>query len=101
MAHRQLSQRGDQIIDLTGLRAHVEHPAAQSFFTPELARDFDCYVLYDMPGIEFKPGATPVFFDPPDDSGRDMIGEMVNIRITKTTPWSLQGKLVATPVVAS
>ncbi|MDA0799264.1 MAG: tRNA (N6-isopentenyl adenosine(37)-C2)-methylthiotransferase MiaB [Chloroflexi bacterium] len=42
-----------------------------------------------------------VFFDPPDDSGRDMIGEMVNIRITKTTPWSLQGKLVATPVVAS
>jgi type 1 glutamine amidotransferase len=47
--------------------AHVEHPAAQYFFTPRLAREFDCYVLYDMPGIEFKPGAPPVFFDPPDD----------------------------------
>jgi tRNA-2-methylthio-N6-dimethylallyladenosine synthase len=39
-----------------------------------------------------------VFFDPPDESGRDMMGEMVNIRITKTTPWSLQGKLVGVPV---
>jgi type 1 glutamine amidotransferase len=46
--------------------ANVEHPAAQSFFTPELARDFDCFVLYDMPGIEFVPGAPPVFFEPPD-----------------------------------
>ena len=47
--------------------AHVEHPAAQRFFTPELARDFDCFVLYDMPGIEFVPGAAPVFFPPSED----------------------------------
>jgi type 1 glutamine amidotransferase len=46
--------------------ANVEHPAAQRFFTPELAREFDCYVLYDMPGIEFVPGAAPIFFEPPD-----------------------------------
>ena len=46
--------------------ANVEHPAAQRFFTKELAHEFDCYVLYDMPGIEFVPGAAPVFFDPPD-----------------------------------
>jgi tRNA-2-methylthio-N6-dimethylallyladenosine synthase len=38
-----------------------------------------------------------VFFDPPDDSGRDMLGEMVSIRITKTSPWSLQGKMVTVP----
>ena len=46
--------------------ANVEHPAAQRFFTPELAREFDCYVLYDMPGIDFVPGVAPVFFSPPD-----------------------------------
>jgi type 1 glutamine amidotransferase len=46
--------------------AHVEHPAAQLFFTPGLASEFDCFVLYDMPGIEFLPGAAPIFFDPPD-----------------------------------
>ena len=39
-----------------------------------------------------------VFFDPPDDSGRDMLGQMVNIRITKTSPWSLQGELVTAPI---
>ncbi len=32
----------------------VEHPAAQLMFSPQIARNFDCYVLYDMPGIEFK-----------------------------------------------
>lgn len=32
----------------------VEHPAAQLLFTPAAASHFDCYVLYDMPGIEFK-----------------------------------------------
>lgn len=44
----------------------VEHPAAQRMFTPEFADDFDCYVLYDMPGIVFGPGG-PEFYDPPDD----------------------------------
>ncbi len=32
----------------------VEHPAAQYMFNPEFARNFDCYVMYDMPGIEFN-----------------------------------------------
>ncbi|RJG03381.1 ThuA domain-containing protein [Noviherbaspirillum sedimenti] len=45
----------------------VEHPAAQLMFTPETARHFDCYVLYDMPGIEFKRSGdgVPTFHAPP------------------------------------
>jgi len=46
--------------------SHAEHPAAQAFFDPVLAEPYDCFVLYDMPGIEFRPGDTPVFFDPPE-----------------------------------
>jgi len=42
----------------------VEQPAAQAFFTPEQARDWDAFVLYDMPGIEFRPDG-PRFHDPP------------------------------------
>lgn len=42
----------------------IEHPAAQKAFTPEFADGFDCYVLYDMPGIEFRPGGVPRFFEP-------------------------------------
>ena len=45
--------------------SHVEHPAAQLFFTPKLAEPFDCFVLYDMPGIEFRRGGPPRFFEPP------------------------------------
>ena len=44
----------------------VEHPAAQRMFTPEFASAFDCYVLYDMPGIVFTPTG-PEFYDPPAD----------------------------------
>lgn len=45
----------------------VEHPAAQLMFTPQVARNFDCYVLYDMPGIEFKRhgDGVPTFHEPP------------------------------------
>jgi uncharacterized protein len=45
----------------------VEHPAAQLMFAPQVARHFDCYVLYDMPGIEFKRhgDGVPVFHEPP------------------------------------
>lgn len=45
----------------------VEHPAAQLMFTPEAASHFDCYVLYDMPGIEFKRhgDGVPTFHPPP------------------------------------
>lgn len=45
--------------------SHVEHPAAQTFFTPEMAEPFDCFVLYDMPGINFRAGDAPEFFEPP------------------------------------
>lgn len=34
---------------------HVEHPAAQVFYNPELAKDYEAFVLYDMPGIFFNP----------------------------------------------
>ena len=46
----------------------VEHPAAQLLFTPEIARHFDCYVLYDMPGIQFVRDGDrkPIFHAPPD-----------------------------------
>jgi type 1 glutamine amidotransferase len=43
----------------------VEQPAAQAFFTPEAARPYHAIVLYDMPGIEFRPGAAPVLHAPP------------------------------------
>jgi type 1 glutamine amidotransferase len=43
---------------------HVEQPAAQTFFTPEHAAAWDATVLYDMPGIEFRPGAAPRFHEP-------------------------------------
>ncbi len=43
---------------------HVEQPAAQVFFDPELARDYDAFVCYDMPGIRFHPDG-PEFLTPP------------------------------------
>ncbi|MFN3233310.1 MAG: ThuA domain-containing protein [Alphaproteobacteria bacterium] len=43
----------------------VEHPAAQYMFNPDFAKNFDCYVMYDMPGIQFNPGGPPSFIDPP------------------------------------
>lgn len=45
----------------------VEHPAAQLLFNTQAARHFDCYVLYDMPGIEFKRHGDrkPLFHSPP------------------------------------
>ena len=35
---------------------HVEQPAAKLFFSPENAKNFDAFVMYDMPGIKFKKG---------------------------------------------
>lgn len=47
----------------------VEHPAAQLMFNPEFAKNFDCYVQYDMPGIEFNrdpnSDGRPRFVEPP------------------------------------
>ena len=42
----------------------VEHPAAQFMFNPEMASNFDCYVQYDMPGVQF--GSDPMYFEPPE-----------------------------------
>jgi uncharacterized protein len=42
----------------------VEQPAAQALFHPDRAGDFDVFVMYDMPGIEFT-GAAPRFASPP------------------------------------
>lgn len=46
----------------------VEHPAAQLLFNPHAASHFDCFVLYDMPGIEFvrEGDRKPIFHQPPD-----------------------------------
>lgn len=44
---------------------HVEQPAAQALYDPERAADFDAFVLYDMPGIEFRRGEAPRFVPPP------------------------------------
>ena len=44
----------------------VEQPAAQAFFSPEAARPYDAIVMYDMPGIEFRPGQAPVLHPPPE-----------------------------------
>lgn len=35
---------------------HVEQPAARVFFNPDMAKDYDALVMYDMPGINFVPG---------------------------------------------
>jgi type 1 glutamine amidotransferase len=52
--------------------SHAEHPAAQLLFAPEAAERFDCFVLYDMPGINFRAGEAPTFFDPPEDYKRSL-----------------------------
>ena len=50
---------------------HVEQPAAQVFFDPKLAKPYDAFVLYDMPGIRFRTGAPPDFLEPPGDFVRN------------------------------
>lgn len=46
---------------------HVEQPAAQAFFNPELAAPYDAFVCYDMPGLLFheEAGRGPDFLTPP------------------------------------
>ena len=45
--------------------SNVEHPAAQFLFNPEMAKNFDCYVQYDMPGVEFGDDG-PIYLEPPE-----------------------------------
>ncbi|NBC22926.1 MAG: ThuA domain-containing protein [Gammaproteobacteria bacterium] len=50
---------------LAGVRwTHVEQPAAQALFDPEHAAAYDAFVLYDMPGIEFRQDGPPLFLEP-------------------------------------
>ena len=44
---------------------HVEQPGAQAFFTPAAVQDWDAFVLYDMPGIEFGAGGLTTHDPPP------------------------------------
>lgn len=46
---------------------HVEQPAAQVFFDPDLASAYDAFVLYDMPGIDFRAVGGPEFTEPSRD----------------------------------
>lgn len=47
----------------------VEQPAARALFNPQAAQDFDVFVMYDMPGIQFdpQPGQPPAFPAPPEE----------------------------------
>lgn len=49
---------------------HVEQPAAQAFFDTRAAEPWDAFVLYDMPGIEFRSGGGAAFHAPPPDYQR-------------------------------
>jgi uncharacterized protein len=42
----------------------VEQPAAQALFNVTEAGDYDAYVMYDMPGIAFRPDGPPHFLQP-------------------------------------
>jgi uncharacterized protein len=44
---------------------HVEHPEALALVEPQRAADFDVFVMYDMPGIEFTRGDPPTVFPEP------------------------------------
>ena len=42
----------------------VEQPAAQALFNVTEAQAYDAYVMYDMPGIQFRPDGPPLFLEP-------------------------------------
>ena len=53
----------------------VEQPAAQALFSVDNARDYDAFVLYDMPGIQFdpRPGVPPRFQQPSERFKHDFL----------------------------
>lgn len=55
----------------------VEQPASQVFFQPELAANYDAFVLYDMPGMDFfqpgPDGVAPTYIEPPESFKRDFL----------------------------
>ena len=48
----------------------AKQPGAQTFFNARLAEMWDAYVMYDMPGIQFRPGQGPLLHEPPKDVQR-------------------------------
>lgn len=55
---------------------HVEQPEAQALFSVAAAAPFDAFVLYDMPGIDFRPDGPPGF-PAPDPGYRRRFLELV------------------------
>ncbi|MGK0501057.1 MAG: hypothetical protein ACJAYG_002711, partial [Oceanicoccus sp.] len=56
----------------------VEQPACQQFFDPALAKAYDAFVFYDMPGMDFMQadpadGLAPTYIDPPDSFKRNFL----------------------------
>jgi type 1 glutamine amidotransferase len=47
---------------------HVEQPAAQVFFDPDVAEPYDVFVMYDMPGITFTGSDPPAVFAEPSQA---------------------------------
>lgn len=54
---------------------HVEQPAARVFFDPALAQDYDAFVLYDMPGIQFGPGGA--VFETPNETYKENVNRLL------------------------
>lgn len=50
----------------------VENPAAQAFFDPALAQDYDAFVFYDIPGQRFTPRG-PESWPPPARVERNLL----------------------------
>ncbi len=44
---------------------HVEQPAATHLFRSDVLGEYAAFVLYDLPGIQFRPGQAPEFVEPP------------------------------------
>ncbi len=51
----------------------VEQPAAQVFFRPELAAPYEAFVLYDMPGLDFRAVNGPAYVQPPASFKHDFL----------------------------
>ena len=55
---------------------HVEQPAARLFFNVEHAKDYDAFVMYDMPGIQF--GTAGPVFEQPSESYKEQFITLLN-----------------------
>ena len=51
----------------------VEQPAAQHLFKTEVAAEYDAYVFYDMPGLDFLSAEPPSYIEPSESFKRDFL----------------------------